>query len=233
MVGASKGRRSECAVPASDRLTYFGGFRSGNSRLYQGSAPGSGEEGPQMRSMAGREQVRDLKRIIESWRGRQDRRRLTVRHERKNAGSSGKRLPATVPRRPDNAPSQRDLKRWCRQRDSNPRPTVYKTAALPLSYAGAAGHCYAGGSVAGRCPEGRGPGSKNRGFPCCVRPEASSAEARFAAIELLPVTLRHGFDLRGCLPDCGFTPVGALPIAAVSLVVRKVVSVCIRLRDTV
>ena len=27
---------------------------------------------------------------------------------------------------------------WCRQRGLNPRPSVYKTAALPLSYAGAA-----------------------------------------------------------------------------------------------
>jgi hypothetical protein len=25
---------------------------------------------------------------------------------------------------------------WCRRQDLNPRPTVYKTAALPLSYAG-------------------------------------------------------------------------------------------------
>ncbi len=25
---------------------------------------------------------------------------------------------------------------WCRRRELNPRPTVYKTVALPLSYAG-------------------------------------------------------------------------------------------------
>ena len=50
----------------------------------------------------------------------------------------------TVSKPADDTPSQRDLKCWCRQRDSNPRPTVYKTAALPLSYAGAAGLCRCG-----------------------------------------------------------------------------------------
>ena len=39
---------------------------------------------------------------------------------------------------------------WCRQRGLNPRPSVYKTAALPLSYAGS------GRAIAAARPDGQG-----------------------------------------------------------------------------
>lgn len=42
------------------------------------------------------------------------------------------------PRWRSKSPGEKEQTIWSRRQDSNPRPAVYKTAALPLSYAGKA-----------------------------------------------------------------------------------------------
>ena len=77
---------------------------------------------------------------------------------------------ASIPNRPRAVP-------WCRRRGSNPRPSVYKTAALPLCYAGA-GLPLAWGRGGGQGaddtrfdPISRGSSPPARGYaPACLRP---------------------------------------------------------------
>src|SRR5688572_5739851 len=76
-------------------------------------------------------------------------------------------------------------KRWSRRQDSNPRPAVYKTAALPLSYSGEDGRFYRGGWETKRraalCPLRGGPGPNLSYFFLFRRPSSSLLhEARLA-----------------------------------------------------